>query len=359
MKQSLGIFYMKKLKFIENINLNREKWDLCVQKSINRKVYVLSWYLDIVTDRWDALVYGDYELIFPIVSKSRFCLKFMFQPLFCQQLGPFSPYKELLYNSEVIYSIWNFIFQRFRLFTFSTNYHVSEFFKNSDFFKKKMNISVSNRINLELDLSKNYNQLRAHYSNNTKRNLGRITSRTRKGFITTNDYCIKTMNDVPEFITFFQNNLHQKVNLKNNDYTIMLNLISTCLNKKTGTPAFYTVAASVTEVAGSLLGLYDTKNQLLASVFFLHVFNRHILLFNVSKIGSDISLMTYLIDQYIQTNCRTQTEVLNKSNNPYGHCNINPILDFEGSNITGVKRFYQGFGAVEKNYNLFTRRFFN
>ena len=82
-------------------------------------------------------------------------------------------------------------------------------------------------------------------------------------------------------------------------------------------------------------------------------------LFNVSKIGSNISLMTYLIDQYIQTNCHTQKEALNKYNSPYSHSDINQILDFEGSNITGVKRFYQGFGAVEKNYNLFSRGFFN
>ena len=115
MKQSLGIFYMKKLKFIENINLNREKWDLCVQKSINRKVYVLSWYLDIVTDRWDALVYGDYELIFPIVSKSRFCLKFMFQPLFCQQLGSFSPSESLLYDEIIFNQILSFLNKKYNL----------------------------------------------------------------------------------------------------------------------------------------------------------------------------------------------------------------------------------------------------
>ena len=44
--------------------------------------------------------------------------------------------------------------------------------------------------------------------------------------------------------------------------------------------------------------------------------------------------MTYLIDNYIQNNCLK-----------------NECLDFEGSNITGVKNFYQGFGALEKNYH--------
>ena len=49
---------MKELKFIENINLNREKWDRCVERSINKKIYVLSWYLDIVCDNWDALIFN-------------------------------------------------------------------------------------------------------------------------------------------------------------------------------------------------------------------------------------------------------------------------------------------------------------
>ena len=31
-------------------------------------------------------------------------------------------------------------------------------------------------------------------------------------------------------------------------------------------------------------------------------------------------------------------------------CSKNKVLDFEGSNIKGVKRFYKGFGASERNY---------
>ena len=43
--------------------------------------------------------------------------------------------------------------------------------------------------------------------------------------------------------------------------------------------------------------------------------------------------MTIIIDHYIKMNVQKKK-----------------ILDFEGSNIPGLKRFYQGFGAVEKNY---------
>ena len=43
--------------------------------------------------------------------------------------------------------------------------------------------------------------------------------------------------------------------------------------------------------------------------------------------------MTFLLNYYIENNL-----------------NSNKVLDFEGSNIAGVYRFYKGFGAVENNY---------
>ena len=50
--------------------------------------------------------------------------------------------------------------------------------------------------------------------------------------------------------------------------------------------------------------------------------------------------MTFLIDDFIKFNC-TQAKV----------------LDFEGSDLEGVKRFYSGFGALDKPYYLFQGKF--
>ena len=51
--------------------------------------------------------------------------------------------------------------------------------------------------------------------------------------------------------------------------------------------------------------------------------------------------MTFLIDDYIKSNC-----------------NKNKVLDFEGSNLEGVKKFYSGFGSINKPYFLFTNKTF-
>ena len=63
---------MKKLKLLHKSHVDKVKWDNCIQSSINRNIYACSWYLDIVCQNWTCLVYGDYELVFPIVFKDFF-----------------------------------------------------------------------------------------------------------------------------------------------------------------------------------------------------------------------------------------------------------------------------------------------
>ena len=94
------------------------------------------------------------------------------------------------------------------------------------------------------------------------------------------------------------------------------------------------ISICILKCCGKCLGLYNENNELLAVVFFLTLYGRHILLFNASvRDSSKFNYMTILIDYFIRKNAFK-----------------NEFLDFEGSNIKGVKRFYESFGAVEKNY---------
>ena len=94
---------------------------------------------------------------------------------------------------------------------------------------------------------------------------------------------------------------------------------------------------------GFLFGVYDVNNVLLGCAFFISVLKRHILLFNASNYQKHhTGAMTYLLSEYIQKNC-----------------DKDEVLDFEGSNLSGVQRFYKGFGAVEKNYIYIKKSFFN
>jgi len=57
---------MNKIKYIKRADLLIEKYDTCIDLAINSRIYAYSWYLDVVADHWDALVYGDYEAVMPI-----------------------------------------------------------------------------------------------------------------------------------------------------------------------------------------------------------------------------------------------------------------------------------------------------
>ena len=297
---------MRKVNLIKSDDIDKSKWDACIKRSSNRSVYGCSWYLDVVSDYWDALVYGDYELVFPVVFKKKIIFKTIYHPFFCQQLGPFSSNLSLLNDYDLSYEILNFLFHNYRKFEFSINHDCVMPIKR--IINQFPTINYIERVNLELDLKHDYNTICSNYNQNTKRNLKK--SRHYK-------FEIKEFDDVDKFIYLYKKNIGYKSNLKGKHYRDMRNVIATCIDKKYG--LFY--------------ALFDNLNNILACAFFVSCFDRDILLFNVSNHNMDINVMTVLIDKYIFMNSAKDK-----------------ILDFEGSSISSIKRFYKGFGSVEKNY---------
>jgi hypothetical protein len=85
---------------------------------------------------------------------------------------------------------------------------------------------------------------------------------------------------------------------------------------------------------GEVHGVYSADNQLCAAVYFCRLKER-VILFNAatSLVGKELGAMYYLLFIFIQKNSKK-----------------NLILDFEGSMIPGVERFYRGFGAKPETY---------
>ena len=79
----------KILRYLKHDELDFSSWDRRISSADNSRVYALSWYLDRTAADWDALVWGDYEYVLPVTLKSKFGIKYLYQPLFCQQLGIF------------------------------------------------------------------------------------------------------------------------------------------------------------------------------------------------------------------------------------------------------------------------------
>lgn len=70
--------------------MDRSRWDAAVRSAHNSAVYGMSWYLDACAPGWSGLVYGDYEQVMCVPIKRKLTATAALQPLFVQQVGPFS-----------------------------------------------------------------------------------------------------------------------------------------------------------------------------------------------------------------------------------------------------------------------------
>ena len=79
--------------YLKNSEIEREQWDNCIRHTSGAKPYACSWFLDIVSPGWEALVDDEYDSVFPLPVASRLGIKYLITPRLVQQLGVYSPDK--------------------------------------------------------------------------------------------------------------------------------------------------------------------------------------------------------------------------------------------------------------------------
>ena len=88
-----GLYSIKNsemIRYISHTEIDREKWDDCISHSVFETLYPYSWYLDVVSPGWYALVRNDYEMVMPLTWKRKYGIRMLMQPLLTQQLGVFA-----------------------------------------------------------------------------------------------------------------------------------------------------------------------------------------------------------------------------------------------------------------------------
>ena len=88
------------VKYLRHTEIDRTRWDLCIENASFETLYPYSWYLDLVSNDWEGLVKGDYEMVMPLTRTKKFGFNFLLQPILAQQLGIFS--KNQPDSSEII-----------------------------------------------------------------------------------------------------------------------------------------------------------------------------------------------------------------------------------------------------------------
>ena len=64
-----NLLMQHKFKYIAHQDIDFERWDRCVSSVEFPQPYGFSWYLNWLSDSWDALVYGDYDVVMPVFPR--------------------------------------------------------------------------------------------------------------------------------------------------------------------------------------------------------------------------------------------------------------------------------------------------
>ena len=54
------------IAYLSNKNIDKQKWDRCIDMASNGLIYAYSFYLDAMSKHWDALILNDYEIVMPL-----------------------------------------------------------------------------------------------------------------------------------------------------------------------------------------------------------------------------------------------------------------------------------------------------
>ncbi|NQV01374.1 MAG: hypothetical protein HQ542_01920 [Bacteroidia bacterium] len=286
------------IHYLAHNQIDKTQWDRCVLQSVNSLVYGLSWYLDLVSPGWDALVENDYQSVFPLTHKRKLGIPYLAQPFFTQQLGLFSTG---LLSQDLVSSFLDAIPKNFKL----VEIHLNGMNKVDPAL-----FDVTPRLNHELELVYPYDEIRKRYSQNTKRNI-------RKALDT--KVVVKRKISADELISLFRNNFgKQEGKLGYRNYLTVERLI----------------AQSVKQASGILMGAGNRDVELDAGAFFLKDRTRFILLLAASDFTTRSNgAMFPLLDTFIRE-----------------HAGQPALLDFEGGNDPNLGRFYKSFGARETTY---------
>ena len=77
------------IQYLTRPQIDTAKWDQCISRAVNGRIYAYSYYLDCMSQNWDALVLNDYEAVMPLTRNSKYGIHYLYQPFLAAQLGVF------------------------------------------------------------------------------------------------------------------------------------------------------------------------------------------------------------------------------------------------------------------------------
>jgi len=284
------------LRYLQHAEIDFQKWDQCIDRAPNSRVYASSWYLNRTAGFWSALVWGDYHYVMPLLARKKFGISYVYQPFFTQQLGIFPvapPELQALFAQKLV--------SLFRYVVYQSGNSLAETAFDGFLLSRKRNRA--------LPLIGNYPILNDGFSENTRRNI-RKAQRAQLS--------VSCGMAPEEFLRMKKQSLAEPV--PPDSFRLLRTLLTDSL-------------------AGGIGKIYvarTSSGELVSAAFFLGWQNRvyYLNAFSTSE-GKLLKAAFLIVDQFIRD-----------------HAASGLILDFEGSEVGGVDRFYSGFGAGSETYLL-------
>lgn len=283
------------IRFITRTEIDSRKWDDCILRSPYGQVFFMSWYLDSCCPGWSAMINGDYESVFPLAGNKKWGLSYLYQPYFTRHFGMIGKGD---FNPEEGQNFLDSIPEKFKYIDFCVH----------GLYQSVSGYSASIKTYQTLNL--NDPDISAGYSEN----LHRLLRKARQAGLQLVD------GIAPEdIVASFQ--LHQtrvRDQFSKIDYERLINLMH---------------AAKLNTAIQSICAL-DNKGNPLAGAFFIGFKQTLLYLKGYStESGRKAGAMHFLFSEIIQSNY-----------NRYS------VLDFGGSSIETVARFYRHFGSTDSLY---------
>jgi hypothetical protein len=280
-----------KISYIKHARIDKKKWDHCIDNSANGLIYAYSFYLDAMSENWDALISNDYEIVMPLTWKKKWGIKYLYQPAFTQQLGIFGNYSSTENITE------SFIDTALEIFPFAEI--------NLNYANECQRLAQKN-CNLILPLNRPFAEIEKYF---------------RKDFvkkIQSNHLKYEVSDNVEKTINLFRQNYSTRIHASQNDYD---NFSKLCLLLQDKNQLFLRKVSSA-------------KGELLASVIFFKDRRRIYYIMSATlqegrKLQANYFLLHHLIKEFSEQNL---------------------IFDFEGSEIPSIQAFFKKFGAIEQSY---------
>ena len=279
------------IQIISSQNINPSLWNDCVIKH-QTPIYCRYEYLSTMAKNWSGLILGDYKAVMPICYKRKYGIKYCYTPAFMQQLG---------WVGEPIH--WQ-----------ELEKVITQFVKYGDvMFNWKNDLVDENAIaktNFIISLEQSYDKISSQYNSDLEQNLKKANKE---------NLIYKSSIEIPQAIHYYKQLYADR--LEKTTQQDFENLLSLC---------------SLLNEANNCIvrKVCNNDNELLAIALLLKDENR---IYNIANsttsLGKKSAANHFLIDNILKE-----------------FSNTDLIFDFEGSDLPGVKSFYENFGAINQPY---------